>query len=180
MACTTDQTALPVPPVTSATAMAQPEASAPMTSAPVASAASMDPIASPSALTQDDSTISDRTQQPGQAGTARPEPAANKKPPPALDPQKLVGMDQGELSNLLGKPSLLRGEQDAQVWQYGGGSCVLHVFLYRDDANGRYRVAYVDTVSRQRRIAMQTDDATFKQTCLDRPAHRVTAQNQPN
>jgi hypothetical protein len=89
-------------------------------------------------------------------------------------------MDQGELSDLLGKPSLRRGEQDAQVWQYGGASCVLHVFLYRDGANNPYRVAYVDTVRRQRRDAIEAVDASLQQACLGRLPQRATALNQPS
>jgi len=161
---------------------------------PMASAPSMDPVAGASAFTQDGSTTPIRTPQSGLDGrtlqnpvesreqnpAARPEPAPNKKPAPALDPKKLVGMDHGELRDLLGKPSLLRGERDAQVWQYGGTSCVLHVFLYRDGANGRYRVAFVDTVSRQRRAAIQADEASFQRTCLGPLPQRTTAQNQPS
>ncbi len=179
-ACTTDQAALPDAPMTPVKQS--------ITSAP-----SMDPIAGPSAPAQDGGVMASRTTEPQPAGKALQEPAESvrrspasppvpapkKKPAPVFDLKKLVGMDQRELGNLLGKPSLLRGEQDAQVWQYGGASCVLHVFLYRDGAKGSYRVVYADAVSRHRRTAIQASDASFQQTCLSPIPHWTTAQSQP-
>jgi len=35
---------------------------------------------------------------------------------------------------------LLRWDGPAQLWQYAGSGCVLHVFLYED--NGIFRVSY--------------------------------------
>jgi len=153
----------------------------------------MDPIAGPSAPAQDGGVMASRTTEPQPAGKALQEPAESvrrspasppvpapkKKPAPVFDLKKLVGMDQRELGNLLGKPSLLRGEEDAQVWQYSGASCVLHVFLYRDGAKGSYRVAYVDAVSRHQRTTIQASDASFQQTCPGPLPHRTTAQHQP-
>ena len=46
------------------------------------------------------------------------------------DPKQLLGLTSGAVHRLLGKPSLLRNEAPAQVWQYKIADCVLDIFLY--------------------------------------------------
>ena len=75
-----------------------------------------------------------------------------REPPP--EPPKLEelrGLDAGQLTQLLGKPTLLRDEATAQMWQYRGETCVLHLFLYPGSgaASGEKRVQYVEARPRQ-------------------------------
>ena len=81
-----------------------------------------------------------------------PEPPPNKVLTPAPDLRQLVGIDRRELGAMLGKPTLRRNEPPAEVWQYVAGRCVLHLFLYADDANSPYRVSHVDAVPRQKDV----------------------------
>ena len=46
------------------------------------------------------------------------------------DPQKLMGLDRATLGEKLGKPTLIRRDGDAEVWQYRADRCVLDLFLY--------------------------------------------------
>jgi hypothetical protein len=84
-------------------------------------------------------------------------------PPPALSPSasvveparpvrvpelpggvQLVGLDSGDLETLLGQPTLVRSEQQAQYWRYNLGGCQLDLFLYADAKAGMARVVYLD------------------------------------
>ena len=58
----------------------------------------------------------------------------------ALALDRLKGLSARELSAALGDPTLLSRDGPAQIWQYAGNGCVLHVFLYRD--GGIFRVSY--------------------------------------
>lgn len=70
--------------------------------------------------------------------------------PPKLE--ELRGLDAAQLMQLLGKPTLLRDEVTAQMWQYRGETCVLHLFLYPSSGasgGGEKRVQYVEARPRQ-------------------------------
>ncbi len=67
-----------------------------------------------------------------------PPPSVEAYEPP--DPTQVVGMQQYEVLNLLGQPSLVRTEATAEVWQYKHSGCVLDLFLYQ---NGRPDVSEV-------------------------------------
>lgn len=66
---------------------------------------------------------------------------------------ELVGKKGAEITDLLGKPSLIRRDRQAQVWQYRGQSCVLDLFFYppsgKTDAEaeqtGERAVVYFET-----------------------------------
>jgi hypothetical protein len=61
------------------------------------------------------------------------------------DPSQLMGLAPAGLDRLLGRPSLLRSEPPAQVWQYTAADCVLDVFLYTDAATpDEARVTYFE------------------------------------
>ncbi|MDP7548553.1 MAG: hypothetical protein QGF20_14790 [Alphaproteobacteria bacterium] len=132
----------------------------------------------PAAGAQDDAMTS-RPAPPSRVA-ALPEPPPNTPPRQTPDLQQLVGMSRGGLSGLLGKPTLRRSEPPAEVWQYGAAKCVLHVFLYNDTAEGRYRVSHVDVVRRRQRgiDAGAASGETLQQECFGRVLHRATAQNQ--
>ncbi len=109
-----------------------------------------------------------------------PEPAPETPPRPIPDLYQLVGMNRGDLSGLLGKPSLRRSEPPAEVWLYSAAQCVLHVFLYNDAAQGRYLVSHVEVAHRQQRAihAVASSGDSFRQECFGRVLHSVTAQIQ--
>lgn len=71
-------------------------------------------------------------------------PAETAALPPAAPPTlaRLKGLTAVELKTALGEPTLLRHDGAAQLWQYAGSGCVLHVFLYQD--HGTFRVTYAE------------------------------------
>jgi hypothetical protein len=78
------------------------------------------------------------------------EPAEREPPPEPPKLEELRGLDAAQLMQLLGKPTLLRDEATAQMWQYRGEACVLHLFLYPGPgATGEKRVQYVEARPRQ-------------------------------
>jgi hypothetical protein len=74
---------------------------------------------------------------------ASPEVAA-LPPEPEIDddPERLLGLGPNALSDLLGRPELIRRESPAQVWQYRATDCVFDVVLYREV--GSESVTYVE------------------------------------
>lgn len=57
---------------------------------------------------------------------------------------RLAGLEGADLQDLLGRPALLRSEQQAQYWRYTIGGCQLDLFLYAEHDNGPARVVYID------------------------------------
>jgi hypothetical protein len=79
------------------------------------------------------------------AGERRQRPAASLmlEPPPGV---RLVGLDGGGLTRVLGQPAFVRDERQAQFWRYDLGSCQLDLFLYQEGAapGAPPRVLYLD------------------------------------
>lgn len=69
--------------------------------------------------------------------------------------KKLIGLDSGAVSQLLGEPAFRRRDAPARVWQYRGARCVLDVFLYDEGAAARVR--YVDLRSKEVSVPADTD-----------------------
>jgi hypothetical protein len=46
----------------------------------------------------------------------------------------LVGLMSRDIEGLLGRPTFVRRDGPAQIWQYGNRACTLNLFLYRDGA----------------------------------------------
>src|SRR5262249_54353035 len=62
-----------------------------------------------------------------------PAPTSQPRKPSAIRasrPDELMGQNPQGLRALMGAPSLLRHDHDAEVWQYAGKSCVLFAYLY--------------------------------------------------
>ena len=57
---------------------------------------------------------------------------------------RLVGLDGGALEGLLGRPTLVRSERQAQYWRYSLGECQLDLFLYAEASRCPSRVIYLD------------------------------------
>jgi hypothetical protein len=88
-------------------------------------------------------------------------PAAGRAP-------ELIGLTRAELARLLGAPTLLRREPPAEVWQYAGAACVLHVFIYQEPGGGR--VTYYEAAQRSGRSVPARD-------CYDRLVARRRAES---
>ncbi len=78
---------------------------------------------------------------------AGPETAARTAalaPTPEIDddPARILGLGPDQLTEILGRPELMRREPPAEIWQYRGRSCVFDVFLYEEA--GTVRVTYLE------------------------------------
>lgn len=80
--------------------------------------------------------------------------------PRSFPEEKLKGMDEANLTRLLGSPGLLRHDGPAQIWQYVDEACILDLFLYRE---GRHH--YVEHV--EARPADEAGARPTVQACLD-------------
>ena len=80
----------------------------------------------------------------GQTGAAPT--AVVAKAPPA---EALIGASWGALINMLGEPDLVRHDQDVEVWQYPGQSCVLLLYLYKPETGGDPKTAFIDARDKQ-------------------------------
>lgn len=80
--------------------------------------------------------------EPPEPGLARKTPQAAPVAPrlsrEELNPDRLLRMRDGQVSDILGKPGFIRRDAEARVWQYRISACVLDLFLYDDAAE--YRV----------------------------------------
>jgi hypothetical protein len=74
------------------------------------------------------------------AGRSKLQEMATPGRPPAL--ASLTGLTAPALRAALGEPALRYRDSGAELWQYAGSGCVLHVFLYQD--NGAFRVSYAE------------------------------------
>ncbi|MBC8239135.1 MAG: hypothetical protein H8E30_01540 [Alphaproteobacteria bacterium] len=73
-------------------------------------------------------------------------PELKPEPEPLLpvpDPPSLVGYDEAALEALFGKPSFMRRDPPAELWQYRNDSCTLDLFLY-ENAAGNYTVEHLE------------------------------------
>ena len=83
-----------------------------------------------------------------ETGAAKPDgdeaEVAARPPEPEVDddPDRLIGLGPDALSDILGRPELIRRESPAQVWQYRGVDCVFDVVLYQQA--GAKTVTYVE------------------------------------
>lgn len=93
---------------------------------------------------------SGRGAEKGTETAARPPaPAAKTAPatrsaPAALDPKQLIGLDQANTENLLGKPDEIREGHPATVWHYRSTSCTLDLFFYLDLGSRTFRTLAYD------------------------------------
>lgn len=73
-----------------------------------------------------------------------PDPAPPSKPEPRFAIATMLGLGSDTVKNILGKPSLLRLEKQAEVWLYRNAQCVMHLYFY-DNENGDLRLDYLET-----------------------------------
>ena len=72
--------------------------------------------------------------------------------------QDLKGRTARELTALLGEPKLRLRDGPAQVWQYAGQGCVLHLYLYQED--GSFRVTYGE-------VRIDDPDGSHTAACIE-------------
>ena len=96
-------------------------------------------------------TVSDgwsRLMGPTAPQTVKPAPAEEKLPKTAqLVPRKLIGLDQREVTDLLGPAIRTREVPPAVVWEYRLNACALDVFFYMDLTSKRFRALAYDMKS---------------------------------
>lgn len=76
--------------------------------------------------------------------------------------EKLPGLTGAQITEMLGKPQFLRQDNTAELWQYRGDACVLHLFLYR--ANDEWRVRHAE--ARPRAVSGEALKDEAAQSCL--------------
>jgi len=101
------------------------------------------------------------------AETATAAPAPEKRQP---EPVSLAGLDEGQLSGLLGAPRFKRRDDPAQIWQYRNESCALDVFLYKTRKDGPFTVLHFETRGRDRKPVDEKD--CFSSMLKDRDTDR--------
>jgi hypothetical protein len=68
----------------------------------------------------------------------KPRLAAREKPPDAVpdevlvDPDHLIGLDPGQVHNVLGAPSRVETSELSRAWVYAADGCSFRVFFYPD------------------------------------------------
>ncbi len=77
----------------------------------------------------------------------------------SVDSSRLVGLESAQVTGLLGAADFRRDDGPAEILQYRSPTCVLDLYLYRDDGSGEYRVKYIE--ARDRSLAQQAP-----QTCV--------------
>jgi hypothetical protein len=97
---------------------------------------------------------SSRVRPPG-GGDPAPQQAA--LPPVKVDrPAALRGLDARQVSAVLGRPSFVRRDAPAEIWQYRVHACTLDLFLY--ESGGGQTVAH---------FAVRSSQPISEQACFD-------------
>ena len=74
-------------------------------------------------------------------------PSADSPPAPVVARRKIVPLDKmsgltaRQITEILGVPQFLRQDNLVELWQYRADSCVLHLFLYRNNNEWQVRHA---------------------------------------
>lgn len=92
----------------------------------------------PSNVQQNAPAKTDEATSPTSSPRQPPVPPA--KPPIAqLDPQRLVGLNENAVTDLIGPPNEVRNESPARVWRYNGNKCSVDVLFYFDLTQQEFR-----------------------------------------
>ena len=71
-------------------------------------------------------------------------PSSKVLPQMTLTANKILDLDATEVMEILTHPNLKRREAPAEVWQYAGSDCVLHVFFFPRESDGQILVKHVE------------------------------------
>ncbi|OHC75667.1 MAG: hypothetical protein A3G18_00480 [Rhodospirillales bacterium RIFCSPLOWO2_12_FULL_58_28] len=102
----------------------------------------------PEAAPGEPSATEEPEQEQSVASGATPKETAARRPGPIDAPGKLAGLSGEQVATLLGVPSFKRHDSPAQVWQYGGETCLLDVFLYENKGGETLTVAHSEARGR--------------------------------
>ena len=122
-----------------------------------------DATASAENETASDTTATDATSNASAVSAA----AASVAPPkvaraPIVPLARFPGLSDGQVTGMLGTPQFRRQDASAELWQYRGDGCELHLFLYREKDGLRVRHAEV----RPRSTPGDVLNATAADACL--------------
>ena len=82
----------------------------------------------------------DKTEEASPTPSPQPPPVPPAKPPVAqLDPQRLVGLNESAVTDLIGPPQDVRDQPPARVWSYTGNKCAVEVLFYFDLTQQEFR-----------------------------------------
>jgi len=83
--------------------------------------------------------------EPAAVPAPKPEPVPAPPPPPTM--HDVLDLDRGALTDMLLAPRLKRQEAPAEIWQYVGQTCVLHVFFYPSVQDRQLSVDHLEATS---------------------------------
>lgn len=92
-----------------------------------------------------------------------PAPQIAAKPAPAeprFQMSNIMGLTKGTVENIMGKPSLKRIENKAEVWLYDNQFCNAHVYFYEND-NSDLQVEYIETSEEKDLMDLKGQRADF-------------------
>ena len=85
---------------------------------------------------------------PDQTAAATPADQ-NPETPEAIQPARLVGLGESQVTDKLGLPGDVRQEGAAMIWRYSAAGCWMDVFFFADLATGDRRVLTYEIDTRQ-------------------------------
>jgi hypothetical protein len=69
----------------------------------------------------------------------------------AIDPQKLMGLTEAALRDLLGEPDTVRPEPPALIWSYVSPSCAVDLYFYLELGSETYKTVTFEMTPKGRR-----------------------------
>lgn len=69
-------------------------------------------------------------------------------PPPRPDPQAILGLAPATVQALLGAPSLVRNDGNAQIHQFSGPTCIFDVVFYEPVPGAAFEARHVEARAR--------------------------------
>lgn len=101
--------------------------------------------------------------EPAEPPVMEPVPPAPQ--PPRFNARDFLGFKRGDLETRFGKPSLVRREGPAEVWQYVSGPCVLHFFFYPEGSSAAAAEGRVEHAEAKTRPGPWGEDLTPETAC---------------
>lgn len=102
--------------------------------------AASDSAAASATESTSDAAATEAAPNSGTIATAAANVAVPKVPREPIVPlAKFPGLSDGQVTGMLGSPQFRRQDAAAELWQYRGDGCVLHLFLYREKDGLRVR-----------------------------------------
>ncbi|MBV9521667.1 MAG: hypothetical protein JO010_02665 [Alphaproteobacteria bacterium] len=100
------------------------------------------------------------------APMARIAPTEPSEPPPPIDPQRVIGLDQAEASQWLGEPGERTEAAPATIWRYTSQDCEVDIYFYLDLQHKVMRALHYEVRSND--IVDQRSERCFQQLVNER------------